>query len=445
VKVSPARRAAYDVLHEVGSRGAYANLALSQRLGKDSMSRADRGLTTDLVYTTLRRRGTLDAVLGTVVTRPLTEVDPRVLDVLRMAVAEHMYLHKPPHAVVDNAVTLVRAVGARGAGGFANAVLRKVVARTPDELMAGATRGLTGDAELAVRHSHPEWIIRAFRDVLGAAELPALLDRDNQPPRVTLAARPARLGRDELPGEPTPWSPWGVYLERADPGSLPQVRDGRAGVQDLGSQLMVLALSRASVDCPDDSWLDMCAGPGGKAGLLADLLPLGARLLAVEQHDHRARLVESALRATPGDARVEVGDAAEVDGSFSRVLLDAPCSGLGVLRRRPESRWRRQAGDIPDLTALQRRLLDHAIDVCRPGGVVAYVTCSAHLAETDLVVADVIGRRDDVIQEDAGELLPEVPDCTDGPAIRLWPQRHDTDGMYLALLRRRRRTSAETG
>ena len=106
----------------------------------------------------------------------------------------------------------------------------------------------------------------------------------------------------------------------------------------------------------------------------------------------------------------------------------------------PESRWRRQAGDIPDLTALQRRLLDHAIDVCRPGGVVAYVTCSAHLAETDLVVADVIGRRDDVVQEDAGELLPEVPDCTDGPAIRLWPQRHDTDGMYLALLRRRRRT-----
>ncbi len=436
MKPSPARRAAYDVLHEVGAQGAYANLALSKQLAGSDLSRADRGLATDLVYTTLRRQGTLDAVLGTVVTRPLVDVDPRVLDILRMAAAEHMYLGKPAHAVVDSAVNLVQSVGAGSARGFSNAVLRKVTGRTPEQLLADATRGLTGDAELAVRYSHPQWIIRAFRDVLGSEELPALLDADNQPPRVTLAARPGRLDRDELPGEPTPWSPWGMYLERTDPGSLPQVRDGRAGVQDLGSQLMVLALTRAQVAGADDAWLDMCAGPGGKAGLLADLLPDAGSLLAVEQHAHRARLVDAALRGTPGDAHVEVADAGTVTGSFSRVLLDAPCSGLGVLRRRPESRWRRTAGDIGQLTAIQQRLLNHAVEVCRPGGVVAYVTCSPHLAETDLIVEDVLAQRGDVVQEDAAALLPEVPRAVDGKAVRLWPHRHDTDGMYLALLRK---------
>lgn len=436
MRVSPARRAAYDVLHDVGSQGAYANLALSKHLAGSDLSRADRGLATDLVYTTLRRQGTLDAVLGTVVTRPLDDVDPRVLDILRMATCEHMYLDKPAHAVVDSAVNLVQSVGAGSASGFANAILRKVTSRSPEQLLKTATKGLSGDAELAVRHSHPQWIIRAYRDVLGTADVPALLERNNEPPRVTLAARPARVDRSELPGEPTPWSPWGVVLDRTDPGSLPEVRDGRAGVQDLGSQLIVLALSRAAVEGPDERWLDMCAGPGGKAALLADLLPPQGSLLAVDQHAHRARLVESALRGTPGRAEVLVGDAGEVAGSFSRVLLDAPCSGLGVLRRRPESRWRRRASDIPDLTALQRRLLTHALDVCQPGGVVAYVTCSPHLAETDLVVEDVLRRRDDVSQEDAPALLPEVTDCSDGLAIRLWPHRHDTDGMYMALLRK---------
>lgn len=434
MKVSPARRAAYDVLHEVGSKGAYANLALSKRLAGSDMSSADRGLATDLVYTCLRHQLTLDAVLAKFVDRPLAKLDPRVLDVLRLATTEHVYLDKPAHAVVSSAVTLTQSVGATAAKGLVNAVMRKVTSQTPEELLEAATDGLTGDAELEVRFSHPQWIIRALRDVLGADELPDLLDRNNQPPRVTLAARPARISRDELPGEPTPWSPWGMYLDHGDPGSIPAVRDARAGVQDLGSQLMVLALSRGQVECTDDAWLDMCAGPGGKAALMADLVD--GRLVCVEQHVHRAELVEKALRGAGSQTEVIVGDAVDVEGSYSRVLLDAPCSGLGVLRRRPESRWRRKPGDIAAMGALQRRLLNHAIDVCRPGGVVAYVTCSPHVAETELVVEDVVSRRDDVRQEDAPALLPEVPECADGLAIRLWPQRHDTDGMYLALLRK---------
>jgi 16S rRNA (cytosine967-C5)-methyltransferase len=412
-----ARRIAYDVLHDVGANDAYSNIALAHALRGSDLSAQDKGLTTDLVYTTLRRRLTLDAVLEQYVNRPLGKVDPRVLDILRMAVTEYLYLGKPPHAVVDNAVRLTQSVGAGAAKGFVNAVLRKVTAGPP----------AAPEGSLEVEYSHPGWIIRALRDVLGPAELPALLQRDNEPPRVTLAAR--AIDRAELPGEPTPWSPWGIYAN-GDPGAIPAVRDGRAGVQDLGSQLMVLALSRAQVD-DDGRWLDMCAGPGGKAGLLVELAP---ELVCVEQHPHRARLVEQAVR---GRAEVIIGDAAEIEGSYSRIMLDAPCSGLGVLRRRPEARWRRQPSDIPALAALQTRLLNHALDVCQPGGVVAYVTCSPHLAETDFIIEDVLRRRGDVVQEDAGELLAEVPDATDGKAIRLWPHRHDTDGMYLALLRRR--------
>lgn len=427
--MTTARRAAYDVLHEVGASDAYANLALGKALRGSELSSPDKGLVTDLVYTTLRRRLTLDAVLAQFINRPFAKVDPRVLDILRMAVVEHLYLGKPPHAVVDNAVRLTQSVGAGAAKGFANAVLRKVVAAPPGTLLASTLAGLSGDAEKEAQYSHPAWIMRALRDVLGPAELPALLDRNNEPPPVTLAAR--GIDRDSLPGEPTPWSPWGVYSQ-GDPGRLAEIRDGRAGVQDLGSQLMVLALSRAAVQGRDDAWLDMCAGPGGKAALLAGLAP--GSLVCVEQHEHRARLVENAVR---GQAEVIVGDAGAVDGAFSRVLLDAPCSGLGVLRRRPEARWRRRPSDIPELATLQTRLLNHALDVCTPGGVVAYVTCSPHLAETDFIVEDVLGRRDDAVQEHAGQLLPEVPDSTDGKAVRLWPHRHDTDGMYLALLRRR--------
>ena len=424
--MTPARRAAYDVLHEVGASDAYANLALSKTLAGSEMSTADKGLATDIVYTCLRHRLTLDAVLGQVVNRPLDKVDPRVLDILRMATTEYLYLGKPPHAVVDNAVRLTQSVGARGAAGFVNANLRKITLTAPEALLERAERGRSGDAALEVQYSHPGWIIRAFRDVLGPAELPALLAANNEAPRLTLAAR--SIDRSGLPGEPTPWSPWGTYV-KGDPGAIQAVRNGRAGVQDLGSQLMVLAMSRA--EAPEGRWLDMCAGPGGKAALWAAMAP--GQVLAVEQHPHRARLVEQAVRGT---AQVEIGDAGAVTGTFTRVLLDAPCSGLGVLRRRPEARWRRKPSDIPDLTQLQSRLLNHALDVCEPGGVVAYVTCSPHLAETDLIVEDVLRRRDDVSQEDAGALLPEVPQASDGLAVRLWPHRHDTDGMYLAVLRK---------
>jgi 16S rRNA (cytosine967-C5)-methyltransferase len=223
-----------------------------------------------------------------------------------------------------------------------------------------------------------------------------------------------------------------------DPGRIDAVTSGRAGVQDEGSQLVAIALASAKVAGDDANWLDLCAGPGGKSALLASLVHDG-RLTAVEPLKHRAELVRSNLRAIPGDHKVLVGDGTKPTwpaGSVDRVRADVPCRGLGALRRRPEARWRRTPEDVVELRPLQEALLDSAITSVRPGGVVAYVTCSPHPDETRAVVDAVLGRRDDVSLEDARPLFPGVPDLGDGPDVQLWPHLHGTDAMYLALVRR---------
>jgi 16S rRNA (cytosine967-C5)-methyltransferase len=277
------------------------------------------------------------------------------------------------------------------------------------------------------------------------AELDDLLVSDNERPRVTLVARPGLSTVEELAasgeGAEPSISPLGVTLDGGDPGALPAVRDGRAGVQDAGSQLVALALSRATVDGRDERWLDLCAGPGGKAALLAALATgRGARLLANERLPHRARLVAQAIRATVGD--VVTGDGTRPpwqDATFDRALVDAPCSGLGALRRRPESRWRRTRSDVEGLVPLQVALLTSALDSVRPGGVVLYATCSPVVEETIGVVATVLAERSDVRLEDARPLVPEAADAESAHlagAVQLWPHRHGTDAMFMALLRR---------
>jgi 16S rRNA (cytosine967-C5)-methyltransferase len=272
-------------------------------------------------------------------------------------------------------------------------------------------------------------------------ELDRLLRADNDPPRVTLVARPGLADVDELVAAGATralWSPYGAVLDSGDPGRIEAVASGRAGVQDEGSQLVAIALASAKVDGSDANWLDLCAGPGGKSALLAALAGDG-KLTAVEPLKHRAELVRQNLRAIPGDHSVLVGDGTEPTwpaASFDRVLADVPCSGLGALRRRPEARWRRTPADVEQLRPLQEALLDSAITSVRPGGVVAYVTCSPHPDETRAVVDAVRSRRDDVMFEDARPLFPGVPDLGDGPDVQLWPHLHGTDAMYLALLRR---------
>lgn len=437
-----ARSLAFDVLIDVAVDDAYGNLALSRRLARARLDRREAALATELVFGTLRLRGRYDAVLAQCASRPLDRIDPVVLQALRMGSHQILAMAVPDYAAVSQTVDLVRQRCGQGAAKFANAVLRGVTKRAWNEWRELVVPPGGGAESLAVEWSHPEWIIRAFSDVLarqGAAdELPGLLVTNDEPAPVTLVARPDRCARpaliEQTGGTPGLWSPWAVRVG-GDPARFPAVRSGDAGVQDEGSQLMALAVTR--LDTPAGGWLDLCAGPGGKtADLAGPAQAAGASLTAVEQHPHRAELVRAAVAGGP-PVRILTGDALDVPlEPMARILLDAPCTGLGALRRRPELRWRRTPADLPHLRAAQRALLDRAIDLLLPGGCVAYVTCSPHLGETSEIVASVVRRRGDVRVEPAGELLPEVPDAAVGDHVRLWPQRHDTDGMFLAVLRR---------
>ena len=447
----PSRAAALELLRAVREDDAYANLVLPQALRQRGLSGRDAGFATELGYGTLRWKGLYDAILQSCVTRPWNKVEPVLQDILRLGAHQLLAMRVPDHAAVDSSCELARlagpAPGAKARAGFVNAVLRKVSAHDV-EGWAGILRAGRPDDDmewLAERWSHPVWQVRAFRDSLGQrrSELPALLAADNDAARPSLVARPGRMSIDELlaePGtEPGRWSPLAATLVEGIPDGLDCVKQGRAGVQDEGSQLVALALTRAGIDGPDRTWLDMCAGPGGKAALLDGLAAeRGARLVAVEQHAHRAELVRSSLPAAT-DSEIIVGDARHRpwgEGPVDRILVDAPCTGLGALRRRPESRWRRTPADLAALGAIQRDLLRTAVESVRPGGVIAYVTCSPHLAETEFVVSDVLRGRSDVTTEDARALLPELPDCGDGPFVQMWPHRHGTDAMFLAVLRK---------
>jgi 16S rRNA (cytosine967-C5)-methyltransferase len=437
----PARRAAFEVLKAVRVKDAYTNLVLPHMLGKYRLAGRDAAFATELASGTIRRQGTYDAILAACTDRPLASTQAKVLDVLRLGCHQLLSMRVAAHAAISTSVDLVRSEVGPGPSGFANAVLRRVSAH---DLETWLTRL---DADRSTRFSHPAWIVDAMTSAVGDDEIEALLAADNEPPAVTLVARPGRSTVDELPGERTPFSPYGVVSSGGSPGEIAAVAEGRAGVQDEGSQLVAHVLGAAPVDGRDERWLDLCAGPGGKAALLAALAAArGARVVANELQPHRADLVRRALAGAEGVEAVTVEDGTAPPweaGSFDRVLVDAPCTGLGALRRRPEARWRRRPDDLRDLVPLQRTLVDRALDLVRPGGVVLYATCSPVLAETRDVLGSVLVGRDDTTLGDARSLLTaaaglraDVPDC-DGPlagTAQLWPHRHGTDAMFLALL-----------
>ncbi|HEY2443368.1 MAG TPA: transcription antitermination factor NusB [Streptosporangiaceae bacterium] len=488
----PARRAVCDVLLAVAKRDAYANLLLPSILRERQLTGRDAALATELCYGTLRGQGTYDAILAVCSDRRVTRMDPPVREVLRMGVHQLLATRVAAHAAVATSVDLAKDVAGMRTAGFVNAVLRRVSMRDLEAWMTVVAPDRQADPAgyLAARHSYPRWIVAAFSEALGEApgsdlaETEAALAAGNVGPRVTLCAIPGVCDPAELaaaaPGEPARWSPFGVYLTEGDPAAIAALRERRAAVQDEASQLAALALTRAEVSAsgrprsvgpgsgelgfarrgsgesgsgvPGSSelWLDMCAGPGGKAGLLAGLAAgRGARLLAADARERRAGMARDAVAGpgltaaagtAPGTVVADGTKPAWRRGVFDRVLADVPCCGLGSLRRRPEARWRRSPGQVAELAQLQRSLLATALDSVRPGGVVGYVTCSPHLAETREVLADVLAGRQDISVIDAPALLPEVPAVASpapyGSYVQFWPHRHGTDAIFLALLRK---------
>ncbi len=464
----PARLCAYEVLQAVAIDDAYANLLLPSKIREHRLDRKDAGFATELCYGALRLSGTYDAILANCVDRPLNRLDPQVLDVLRLGCHQLLNMRVPAHAALNESVALTRDRIGAGAGGLVNAVLRRVNEKGIDEWLDELTEAAENElSALEIRYSHPQWIIRALRQALKLngrpeAELTETLAANNVPAELNFVALPGL-------GELTPILELGAEENRlvrdaadfrgGDVARMPGIKDGTVRVQDTGSQLIARALAAFTTQASGPAatrWLDLCAGPGGKAALLAALAAQqDAQLTANEPAEHRAKLVSQALQPIdPGAWQVRVADGRTIgqdtpEGGFGKILVDAPCTGLGALRRRPEARWRKKLSDVAELTPLQAELLAAAYEALAPGGVVAYVTCSPHPIETVLQVKDFLKDHPEAEQLDAKQALNDVAlidlfddhdrsvdDEVVAKSAQLWPHRHHSDAMFMALIRK---------
>lgn len=437
------RRVAFEALDAINGGGAFANLALADMLGQAGLGGRDAAFVTELVFGTCRMQGTYDRIIEAAGGRDIYSLQPEVVDVLRLGAHQLLSMRVAVHAAVSTTVNLAGVLLGEQTTGVVNAIIRKVGRQDFAGWLSQLCRGLPSRDQLALRYAHPRWIVDALADALAGpgqpvsdAELADLLAANNVAPTPMLVVRPGLAEVSELVaagGQPAKFSAWGISRP-GDPSQVAAVRQGRAGVQDEGSQLVVQAAVSAAGGAP---WLDLCAGPGGKSALLRALAP--GWLLASEAQPHRAVLVAKALRVWDGGHQVIVADGrrpAWRESSFGLVLADVPCTGLGALRRRPESRWRRRVEDLPTLVGLQRDLLASALRSVRPGGVVAYVTCSPHRAETLDVIAGLPAGFELL---DAPARLSNVPNAAsagDPRCLQLWPHRHGTDAMFCALVRR---------
>lgn len=457
-RFSPARLLAYEVLRDVDTKDAFANLALQTRLRATKLSAQDAAFATELVSGTLRLAGRYDAILEIVTRRSVSQLDPEVHSVLRLGAHQLLTLDTPAHAAIHEQVELAKHVAGQRTAGFVNGVLRTISRTTPEEWLERiAQRSNTERERLARVHSHPEWVVDALAEALSAhgmaSELEVALAANNESPKVHLAYLSG-----EPPEEAQGISPLGDELASGNPGGI--IREAaRTGdvvrVQDQGSQLAALALVHAAPIQQGETWLDLCAGPGGKTAVLATAAErAGASLRANEVAPHRADLVRAAVAQTGVPVPVVAHDGREASAydaaEFDRIMIDAPCTGLGALRRRPEARWRKRPEDVDELTTLQRELLEAATAHLAPGGIIAYVTCSPHLAETRGVLDAHLAAHAELTELDAKSVVnaiarvPVPQGSSEALSVQLWPHRDGTDAMFISLMRKQQGSCSRT-
>lgn len=413
------RRAAWEFLQDVERDGSYVNLAIGPYL--ETLDSRDRPFATELIYGSVRMRRWIDHVIDQVVDRHL---DPELRALLRLACYEALEMSSADHAIVNEYVDIAKAVIGRARAGLVNAVMRRVV-REKEQLKSQKT-------SLGVRTSHPDWIVRTFAGLLAEEELSHELESHNSTPPVHVVS--FNLLDDQLAAK-SPLTPFGYRL-KVQPRNLPAIASGEAFVQDEGSQL-VCEVALATDPRREFRWLDLCAGPGGKFAYLAHFLDSN-HLEGNEFHAHRANLVS---KRTPGYT-IHVGDgrqATDAATRFDRILLDAPCTGLGALRRRPDARWRKNEDDLKNLVSLQRELLDASSDRLTASGLIIYITCSPHPLETSAQVNDFLKRHSEfeirpidpsmIPNQLRGALRPEG-------TMQLMTGRDGTDAMFIALLQK---------
>lgn len=444
-----ARSVALNLLNKVTFEDSYANLVMPSLLEEAKLNTRDAALAQELAFSTIRWQLTYDFILNQVSSRPVDEIDASVLNALRLGCHQLLKMRIPPHAAINETVNLIRAVVGEKAVGFANGVLRRVSEKTFDQWIDIAEDKAKSKIEfLSIQYSHPEWIVRALTQALTvdglSDQIENLLASDNHPAFVNLVALPGLSKVGDFENEnvrANTFSPYGFSIESGNPGDIVEVRTGEVRVQDEGSQIAAMALTAFSDVKPGEKWLDMCAGPGGKAALLAAIAgQSNAHLVANEVQEHRAKLVANALKPFP-DVDISVLDGRTFGGQepegYDRIIVDAPCSGLGALRRRPEARWRKSSEDLKTLTQLQFELLESASKALKKGGSLLYVTCSPHLSETTAIIDKaqrVLGLKvlDLTSQLNSKFMDNSLP--TGRKTVQLYTHRDNTDCMFMAML-----------
>ena len=445
------REIAFELLRRVEQEDSYANLLLPKLLADAKVDSRDAGFIQELSFGTLRNKLLYESVIEIASSRKIAAIDQNVLLILLLGSHQLLSMRVPAHAAINESVNLAKSKAPKSSVGFVNAVLRRVSEVTREVWVERVSASIHNkDDVLSVVHSHPSWITKSLKAALegrGLGEtLEDLLIADNTPARVSSVALPGFCSVSELEefGDAGVASPLSVELN-INPSKVPPIQKGYARVQDQGSQLAVLALANAELEIVDSHWLDICAGPGGKAALMAAIsIQRGVEFDANEVSEHRAKLVANALDPIL-DVKVSVTDGRDFRNGkrkYSRILLDAPCTGLGALRRRPEARWRKSPSDLAGLSKLQRELFTASFEALLPGGVLAYVTCSPHLSETTALVTWAEAKLNGQF-----ELLPANAVLNRvNPALgldetfktaQLWPHINGTDAMFIALFRKK--------
>jgi len=437
-KPEASRLLAFDLIVEVNRNAGYSNLLLPAGLTASTLDERDRNLVTELVYGTLRMQGKHDWVLSQVSDRPWIEVDAGIVDLARMGVHQLHEMRIPDHAAVSATVEVARKRLGESQASFVNALLRAVTRKSLEEWFAPLESISDHVEKFAIQYSHPAWIISAYFDLLKSWDFVELELRSNNVPAIpTLVSWPGYSTQADLialGGEPTKYSALGVSM-KGNPGKLELIQHRLAGVQDEGSQLVASVFAAAS---GGQQWLDLCAGPGGKAALLSSIArQRNITFTGNEFSQPRADLVRKVVHG----ARVWCGDGRDIaqhGESFDAILIDAPCTGLGALRRRPEVRWRRTVADLRELTQLQLELIEAAIPVLNPEAILGYATCSPHLAETTVQVLDILKKHPELEHVNVETYLPaNLKDATRSGSLSLWTHKHGTDAMFLALFRKK--------
>jgi 16S rRNA (cytosine967-C5)-methyltransferase len=442
------RQAALEILLRIEREQSYADLLIDQELSTGLLQGPDRGLFTELVFGVLRRRGTLDHIIDAFASQRTTKLERTVAALLRLGLYQTLFLDRiPVSAAVNETVKLAKIVAPR-ASGFINAVLRR--ADRERQAIPWPDRDKETTAFLAARYSQPRWLVEQWLTQLDLPETEQLAAAMLEPPTLTIrvntlrTSRPAlleRLQAEGIPARSSDYAPTGIHiLTSIQPTKLPGFTEGMCTVQDESSQLAALFL----VPTPGQRVLDLCAAPGGKATHLAQLMNNNGTLLAGDMDGRKLqRITETAARLG-----ITIMETLRLDGSqplkklagttFDRILVDAPCTGLGVIRRNPEAKWRLTAADAVRLAELQGAILGNAALLLAPGGKLLYSTCSTSREENEGVIDDFLSQHTDFMVEDLGRLFPELaPLITERGMFRSWPHRHGMDGFFAARLTRK--------